>query len=313
MKKILYPYIFLWLVIFSSCTKDKTQIDECDDLSETYNKPTLITVGQSYTKNDSIKFTYGTINPVNSDELVYWGGKFPDWYFYKYNMVTKERIKLTDLIPQNPPKWHRNGWVVFNAEDHNIYKVKPNGDSLTQLTYSGDCFMPEWNLSGDTIICNKAFYSIGIYFIKSDGSLITVNYGDHKLSFPSWAPFDSVVIYTKYDGLYKLNIFDSTFALLKESRNSALGACWFPDGKKILWCSDGKPMVLDYITKEQQPLLPECEKKRYMYPSISADGRYALLTMEIGGFVSLNLTQSKYRIVKVDLQTGEEELLDLPE
>ncbi len=315
MKRIIRLWIYISFALLPSCAKDKTQqsYDECSDFREIYLPQTGFTPGISYVIPDSVHFKYGVFNPNNSDEMAYWGGN-TKWNFYSYNLVTKQRVKLTDLIPQNPPKWHRNGWIAFNAEDNNIYKVKSNGDSLTQLTFTRDCFMPEWNLSGDTIICKKASPSPGVYFIKADGSLVTyVNYNQYSLSFPSWAPFDSIIINTSGFGLSQLNFFDSSWTILKIGNSSALGACWFPDGKRILWSVDYQPMLLDYATLEQHALVPYCQKEHYMYPSISGDGKYALLSMETQVFVSTGIPFSSFRIVRIEIATGKEEILDLPD
>lgn len=55
----------------------------------------------------------------------------------KYNLLTQKSIVL---LPQigivEQPKWNKNGWIVF-SNSKNIFKLRDNGDSLTQLTFEG--------------------------------------------------------------------------------------------------------------------------------------------------------------------------------
>ena len=80
-----------------------------------------------------------------------------------------------------------------------------------------------------------------------------------------------------------------------------------------MWGPSSQPEILDIETGNSQTLLPFCDKMEYSYPSVTADGRYALFNLNIGGYVGYNLTQTKRRLSRIDLTTNTETILELPE
>jgi len=49
--------------------------------------------------------------------------------------------------------WSTEDWLIYTGRDHNVWKIKTNGDSLTQLTFTGDYNnYPEWSPSGEKFI-----------------------------------------------------------------------------------------------------------------------------------------------------------------
>jgi len=112
---------------------------------------------------DSFKFIYPYSNPNNKNEFVYfvYDYKLNNSGIFIYNILTKQKSLVieTDLrarkhYPQSQIRWSKKGWLIFADNDNNIYKIKPNGDSLTQLTFSRSNFVPEWNFEG-TQFCFK--------------------------------------------------------------------------------------------------------------------------------------------------------------
>ena len=308
--------VLLLATIFSSCKKEDMH-DECDTMYDVY-KPTGFTNGQTYTKQDSTQFVYGSINPNNADEVVYYGGKHPNWYMYVYNLATKQRTKISDHSPTHNIKWHKSGWICYATTDNNIYMVKPNGDSLTQLTNTGDCFTPEWNSTGEKIICFKAFNNTGNYIINKDGSGIEVVLtGGKGIAQPcSWSPNDSIIISSPSNDIRCINYFTGEEKNAPNQMSGKVGSngeCWMNNGKEIVWCPDNQPAILDFQTGASRELLPTCEKMIYGYPSVTVDGRYALFNLNIGGYVGYNLTQTKRRLSRIDLTTNTETILELPE
>ncbi|MBS1611754.1 MAG: hypothetical protein JST49_02970 [Bacteroidetes bacterium] len=305
-------------LLFAGCAKEKTP-SECDTLYDVY-KPTGFTNGQSYTVMDSTQFVYGSINPNDPNEVVYYGGKHPNWHMYVYNVSTKQRTKVSDHSPTHNIKWHRSGWICYATTDNNIYIVKPNGDSLRQLTVTGDCFTPEWNALGDKIICYRGYqgFTDGNNYIinKFTGIVSPINLTIGGVGTCSWSPNDSIIISAPWTDVRCINYYtgeEKNVPNMKSPKTDISGVCWMPDGKRILWCPESQPEILNFETGHSQALLSACDKMEYTYPSVTADGRYALFNLNIGGYVGYNTTQTKRRLSRIDLTTNTETILELPE
>lgn len=93
------------------------------------------------------------MNPSNSDEFIYYkpASLSGEPLLIKYNLLDSQKTVLFEGNLFFPPKWGKEGWILLNYNDH-IYKLKDDGDSLTQVTFSGNDYSPEWNLWGDKFI-----------------------------------------------------------------------------------------------------------------------------------------------------------------
>ena len=73
-------------------------------------------------------------------------------------------------MPYKPDISPDGEWMVFSWGKQ-IWKVKVNGDSLTQLTFSGENFYPRWSPDGKKIVFHVPLGdSAGVWMINSDGS-----------------------------------------------------------------------------------------------------------------------------------------------
>jgi len=80
------------------------------------------------------------------------------------------------------PTWSADSKSLAFSMHLNIYKIKANGDSLTQISNGGQDVRPSWSRDGKTI----AFVSAGISLldVKTDTIRTLIGIGD----FPSWHP-----------------------------------------------------------------------------------------------------------------------------
>jgi TolB protein len=122
---------------------------------------------------------------------------------------SNNRILITGY--QWSPDWSPDGnWIVFSNSGQ-IYKIKLNGDSLTQLTYEGLCSSPTWSDDGNFI----AFQNGWIWKMKKDGSEITriLNYDTAHIgiSHPSWHNNKISVL---MDNIMQIGIMDTDGANL---------------------------------------------------------------------------------------------------
>ncbi len=153
------------------------------------------------------------------------------------------------------PTWSPDGqWIAF-SDGGQIFKMKINGDSLTQLTSEGRNFFPDWSPDGLKIaysesICNGPG-TCGIW-IMSDNSTkhkFIADYGN----YPDWNPQKSQMIYltrvvksngqTLGDSLW---IYDAitdkkkSVVFLNDKNYDNRFLRYSPDGTKILFTSQAE-------------------------------------------------------------------------
>jgi Tol biopolymer transport system component len=122
----------------------------------------------------------------------------------------QEGIYVTDTLGANIKQilpgegvgvnWSPNGnWIVF-AKTGGIFKMKPNGDSLKQLTAAVGGVRPAWSNDGSKIAFIKidaaGYSSLWVYDIAKDTSSLVISRGD----FPSWLSTTGEIIVL--DGTY---------------------------------------------------------------------------------------------------------------
>ena len=109
---------------------------------------------------------FAVFNPTNGNEVLIqrdpFGGGWANSEFYRFylNPGTLELVHEGNFT--HGPSWGSSGWIAFtqaSAPNWNIWKVKANGDSLTQLTFNGNSFRPIWSPDGTEIGYESGFLS----------------------------------------------------------------------------------------------------------------------------------------------------------
>ncbi len=209
-------------------------------------------------------------NPRNPDEIVFvrrLNGSSED-ELVKYNLVTKAHQVLFTGAIWSPPSWGTNGWILIGSSDENIYKVKENGDSLTQLTTEGGKFFPMWDPAGDRFACQN----IGpaqVVFYDAEGlpldSLFHARIGvswNHPRYSP-W-PFDDYVYLTDM-------VADTLIPFVAAppaDRTWALGAIFTSESRLVVSYVSGM-YAIDLPSKTVTLLRSSCDAVLYRDPSYS--------------------------------------------
>jgi Tol biopolymer transport system component len=112
------------------------------------------------------------------------------------------------------PSWSPDGeWIIFSDQSQ-IFKMKVNGDSLTQLTFEGRNFFPDWSPNGQWITFDSNNDSPNgmnfIWIMKSDGSdkeRIAYDPSSGEIRMPNWSPDGNKIVHQKYIGIGSPEIF----------------------------------------------------------------------------------------------------------
>lgn len=142
------PFFLLFLLVFIACREAGFDPqpgiicrgipgDPVDDYIEIQEFPT---------------YQYPVFNPLNPDEFAYarydLDTIFP-WVdereIHIYNLSTREDRMIYHGPLWSGMDWGVNGWLLINRADNQVWKIKSDGDSLTQLTFSGINEDARWN------------------------------------------------------------------------------------------------------------------------------------------------------------------------
>lgn len=206
---------------------------------------------------------------------------------YLFNIQSSEFIALLtgymlDMSVPHHLDFSPDGeWIVFSWQKQ-IWKIKINGDSLTQLTFSGENFYPRWSPDGKKI----SFHKItpvdlsGIWIMKANGK------GKKRILSgyeASWMPGGKYLIYSGPGGdVYKGDTLGSSIIKILDMESiGAIDRIYFPicshDGSKILFVARRQgegPMVwiMDSDGSDPVPLARGWEA------NWSSDGKKILYT-----------------------------------
>jgi hypothetical protein len=169
MKKIFFIlHLVIWaVVIVSSCHKEcsnpvtTTKIG-CPDMYNSQSRPytnpymgtleTFSPIPPYHVYPDRFVYKDPCINPNNEYEFCYLRRENSmqfddDQDLYVFNFCSGKTNLITRHVAYSPD-WSVKDWIIFTGQDRNLWKVKSNGDSLTQLTFSVFCQNAKWNSNG---------------------------------------------------------------------------------------------------------------------------------------------------------------------
>jgi len=152
-------------------------------------------------------YAWAEWSPDGSQIAVCWGGIPTAHNRGLYLIDTAGWVTRSILIDNasnfSSISWSPTGkWLLF-AKNAQIYKIKPNGDNLTQLTFTSRQWDCDWSDS-DTLIVYRISIgdSSGMWVMREDGSQkrSLVRHG----SYPAFARDDSILDCTPEVGHKKL-------------------------------------------------------------------------------------------------------------
>lgn len=216
-------------------------------------------------------------NPQNSDEFVYVREDKQN------NSATQmRRHVISNHIDDSlvadvwgVPDWHANGWILFRRTDNQIWKIKANGDSLTQLTFTGINLGPRWNTAGDRI----AYASDNWTIIASAQGLPIDTITDFQMLYGDWSAdgtkLCSVVSAGTGEGIgyYDLTTSQTTVVATVPTGELVIESYWKRDSRTIYWATRNGFYKTDIVTMATVLIRPSCDSKFWWAFQFSGDGQ----------------------------------------
>lgn len=340
------------LLITAACRKDKPVVIEdaknaacSEDCIPLPPEPDGFWGGYDFTSDGLTKYQKPFFNPLNSDEFIYLNSEESgSSSLTKYNIVTEnQQVLFDEEFITNQPQWGRNGWIVFQTSGRKIWKIRPDGTGLEQITFGVKDLHPSFNFSGDKIIYRRSktysnaqlegnpelFKEYKMMIIDIDGNeldSITIcridgNMPNSCLSYQQWSysSFDeNEIIYaemgtTDQYGVYAVNQSDESLVPLHTwNANSGFETftdlCYFKDYVYYSKYRNGLYKV-NTKTGEQTKVIAPCNTRYYESLSVSADGRFLLVGKVVLDQIEGYSIQEKYQIVRIDLQECNQEVI----
>ncbi len=281
-QKLLISLIALSIFAANSCRKDPKVYpnSDCYDLHYNPNGPSL-----NYTQPDT-QHIFGKFNPNDANEICYYLGiqSANNGEIRRKNFASGLDQLVTPGIVWSFISYSSNGWLISNYAGNNIWKVKENGDSLTQLTFDGVSMQPYWDNSGERFVFQKDLGSSNLTIIcdKNGQHLDTiVGFFWHK---GVWSKNNDLLVSIAFD---HLSVYSFSSGIISEipghaqndaSKDGILDVTISPDSRKVYWCNGWGIFYQDILTGQTGQIQTSCDARRFNSIDISPDGTKLLCT-----------------------------------
>lgn len=259
------------------------------------------------------QFKAPCFNPANTNEFCYLfiDNQTGENKLCKFNLLTQSKTDLLSnyqIILQ--PKWSKKDWILFNTLDHNFWKIKSNGDSLIQLTFSSQFLYPEWSPDGSKFICHLEDNLILDEFIYDESAELIDTLPGTVFLLGSWSSDDKIVTlnggrddpnlhYSFIDNVNWVQITDYSGAI----RNQRIEDIkWHPSSQDVFYTRWlGGLYKVNIQEKKEHLVVQGCDSKSYEFISISNDGEQILAERINATFDNPVITQnSKIYVMNID-------------
>jgi hypothetical protein len=209
--------VLLSLAFFFACKKETPTImppiDPCAQNYELYSKPYVNIFKGSYSRGCVItptaiyvdKYQYDVlgVNPKNKYEICFLRrlNSIPGTRYYdllSYSFCTNKTTLIAEKV-KKALDWSVQDYFIFVSDvDDKVYRIKANGDSLTQLPNVAEFYkLPKWSPNGTKIVLNNntvidakgnnlpklPFNIYTTYAWESDSTLFYCSYDSDKDDF----------------------------------------------------------------------------------------------------------------------------------
>lgn len=268
-----------------ACKKDspvicepQNDIDTC--FCEPLPKPDIVVGDPSlYSDFDENFVSFLEINPNNENEIVFSHGTSHNEKLKYYNTATNEHRVLFNEPIVGRISWSSKDWILFQRTSNlGLYKIKSNGDSLTQLTYGNTYHAGTWNKDGDRFMVYNQYKSEYATEIMDENGMVVDSIG-------FWVHLDGNWSHPQYylgDHYREIMIMDvDTKTIVKKidfNVGSEINTLGWVDDNRFLFTNNGR--LYDYNIVTQASNLLNCECYRWLSALGNSSGYSKITAIE---------------------------------
>ena len=301
-------YVFLFvaaLFILQSCKKDYSAI--CESLPQPNNGAPSF--GWNYV-TDSGYEKAPCFNPNNGNEFVFLKEINSRLTLCTYNIQSNVLYKLFAGDILYKPDWGINNWILFDV-NNDIYKIRPNGDSLTKLTTGNISCGPKWSPNGTQFIFYLyGGYGIGARLANQTGEIVdTLPYSFRETS--AWR--DSLIADAGSNEFLIYNTQNHAEHIIYTSLDiNSYSGCCFVSSFELIWADNEGVYITDIQAGVTKKLKPTCNSQTYMFPDYSSSANKVIWGKVIATPVNATDLSEKGTIVYTYKDATNEHQIILP-
>lgn len=197
------------------------------------------------------------------------------------NLCTGESRILASRIHSHFD-WSPDGWIAFVYYSGALFKIKANGDSLTQIAIGGINYWPTFNQKTGDLLFRRGDESPwpNWIVIKKDGTWIEL---DSTISYqnPVWSPDGKEVAAFGNLGVNIVDMATGAVRLLYENESNPTGISWTPDGIYLFISGRSGLTRVNTLTGARESISENCENRVYYSPHLSSDGKKLFAVIQI--------------------------------
>lgn len=309
MKKLLFIVTVLSTTpLFISCKKEikiVEPIEENCDCETIYPIP-----GDSYGYehvHDTSYYLNPVFNPNNSNEIAFIDTDFYNYgmKIYRYNLITKQKQLVFSGLFQKTLNWTSNDWIIFQQNDFKLYKIKSNGDSLTQINHAYNYFHPAISKDGSKMVVLRVGTAGKSYLIDMDGNEIdSLENWVHNTG--NWNSSNLFAGISSHNRLKIINPETNELHFNKLYPSTIQDFVWLNEYEGIYSTTKGL-YKLNYLTKTEQKIKCGCNSRTYRSGSLNSDGTKLVYTRSVLKHLEPTILLEDLQIVIMNIDGSDEE------